>query len=524
MYLILVISALLFFSCNKRDHYDLIILNGSVYDGTGASGRQTDIGIINDKIVKVGNLSASTGEKKIYADGMVVSPGFIDLHAHLGSIIRISDCENLIRQGVTTALGGSDGGGPWPFKIHLDSIQVLGSGINIGFLAGHNVIRKNILKLEDRSPTTRELELMKYQVKIAMEEGAFGISTGLKYLPGAFSEIEEIIELSKVAAAYGGFYTSHLRDEGLRLLDAVNEAIIIGRVAEIPVVLTHHKIVGQPMWGSSVKTLAMVDSARAAGQDVMLDQYPYTASRTGIGILIPSWAKEGGNDKFAERISDKNLKDSIKKQIVFNIKNDRGGSDLKRVLLSQVSWNRELDGKTLYDWCELERLSPTFENGAELIIKAQLSGDTWCVFHAMDEDDVIRIIKHPYVAIASDGVLTRPEDGNCHPRAYGTFPRVLSKYVRDEGILSLEEAIRKMTSLPAARMGLKDRGLIKEGYMADIVIFDPERIKDKNTFSDPHQFPEGIEYVLVNGNISVDKGNYNKYKAGRILYGPGVKF
>ncbi len=517
---ILTLLSLTLLSCSEHAQFDILILNGNVYDGTGSAPQKADIGIIRDKIVRIGDLSSEEARTKIDASGRVVSPGFIDLHAHLGSIEDYSYCENLVRQGVTTALGGPDGGGPWPFGEHLESLTNLGVGINVGFLVGHNVIRKNVLQLENRAPTTQELNQMKEQVSIAMKEGAFGISTGLKYLPGTFSEIDEVIELSRVASTSGGFYTSHLRDEGLKLLEAVKEAIIIGREAKIPVVLTHHKVVGKPMWGASTKSLVMVDSATGMGQDIMLDQYPYTASRTGIGILIPSWSREGGIEKFKKRLSDSVLRDSIKNQTWFNLINDRGGADLKRVLLSDVSWNPGLNGKTLHDWCLIENLDPTFSNGAELVIKAYINGDTRCIFHAMSEDDIKRILKHPKAAVASDGVLTRRGDGLCHPRSYGTFPRVLAKYVREEKIIALEEAIRKMTSLPASRMGLKNRGVLKEENIADIVIFDAAQIKDKSTFTDPHQYPVGINYVLVNGKLVVEDGEFKKIKSGKVLYGP----
>jgi N-acyl-D-amino-acid deacylase len=514
---------LILFACKQSVQHDIIIMNGAVYDGTGNDPQEVDIGIVDGYIVSIGDLSQENAERRIDARNLIVAPGFIDLHAHLESIEKFPDCENLARQGITTALGGPDGGGPWPFGSHLDSLAKWGVGINVGFLVGHNVIRKNVLQLEDRQPTPDELDHMKRQVDQAMVEGAFGLSTGLIYLPGTFSKTSEIVELSKVAARKGGFYTSHLRDEGLHVLESVKEAVTICAEANIPVVLTHHKIVGKPMWGSSVKTLAMVDSARNAGLDVMLDQYPYTASRTGISILIPAWALEGGNESFKERISDPNLRDSIKKQIEFNIINDRGGDDIKRITLSNVSWDTTLNGKTLYDWCLIKNLKPTTSNGAELVIQAQTQGDTRCIFHAMEEEDVQRILKYPYTAVATDGVLTQPGYAPAHPRAYGTFPRVLSKYVRQENVISLQEAIRKMTSLPASRMGLKDRGLLHEGYKADIVIFDQQTIEAKSTFSSPHQYPEGIHYVLINGKISVDNGTFKKTKPGQVLYGPARK-
>jgi dihydroorotase/N-acyl-D-amino-acid deacylase len=358
---------------------------------------------------------------------------------------------------------------------------------------------------------------MKVLVAEAMEEGAFGISTGLKYLPGNFSKVDEVIDLSKEVAKRGGIYTSHLRDEGLTLFASVAEALEIAEKADIPVVLTHHKVIGKPMWGKSDQTLSMVDKARVRGLNVVMDQYPYNASYTGISVLIPSWARAGGNKTFIQRLENKNLRDSIKKGIIYNILNDRGGDDLNRVQFAKVKWMPELEGKTLKYWCELKGLAPTLENGAELVIEAQSLGGASCVFHAMDEGDVINIMKHPQTMIASDGRLVKFGDGHPHPRWYGTFPRVLGKYVRQEGVLSLEEALYKMTAFPAQMMGLNDRGRIVEGMKADLTIFNPKTIIDLATFENPHQFSKGIEYVLVNGKLAVDETIFMPIKSGEVL-------
>ena len=277
---------------------------------------------------------------------------------------------------------------------------------------------------------------------------------------------------------------------------------------------------GKPMWGKSDLSLNLIKEARSRGLDVMADQYPYAASHTGIGVLIPTWARAGGTVKYRQRIADPVLKDSIKKEVIFNILNDRGGADLRRVQFSRVLWQPELEGKTLHDWCIIEGMEPNVENGAELAIRAQFSGGAQCIFHAMSEDDVRNIMSYEYTAIASDGRLSIKGEGSPHPRGYGTFPRVLGKYVREEKVLTLRDAIRKMTSLPASRMGLNDRGLLKEGYIADIAIFDPKTIIDKATFTDPHQFPVGIEYVIINGKLSVLKGEFLGKKNGVVLHGP----
>ncbi|MFD2098903.1 N-acyl-D-amino-acid deacylase family protein [Flagellimonas iocasae] len=514
--LFLGLAFILLFSCGGPT-YDILILNGSVYDGSGGAPIKADIAIKDSIIVAVGNLSDANATRIIDASGLAVSPGFIDMHTHLEPIMELLSCESHVRQGVTTALGGPDGNSPWPLKSHMDSLVEQGIGMNVAYLIGHNTVRENIMGLENRAPTAEELHAMEAEIDSAMQEGAYGISTGLKYLPGAFSKVDEVIALSKVASKYGGIYTSHLREEGLGLFDAVQEAIQISAEADIPVVLTHHKAIGKPMWGKSVRTLAMVDSARAKGLDIKMDQYPYTASYTGISVLIPSWSKAGGEEAFAERTKDPVLRDSIKNGIVFNILNDRGGSDLDRIQFARVEWQPELEGKTLKYWAEEKGLEPTVENGADLVIEAQLNGGAACVFHAMAEEDVTRIMQHPQTMIGSDGRLVAPGMGHPHPRWYGTFPRVLGHYVREKKTLELSEAIRKMTLLPAQSLNITDRGILKEGMRADITIFNPETIIDKATFEKPHQYPEGIDFVIVNGILAVDNGEFHDVRSGTVL-------
>ncbi len=513
----LVFLIVVFFaSCGeKTPDFDIIILNGTIYDGSGAASFQADLGIKGDRIISIGDLKSNSSTQTIDANGLIVSPGFIDMHTHLEPILEMPLGESLVRQGVTLALGGPDGGSPWPFGPFLDSLDQIGLGVNVAYLVGHNTIRKEVMQLDDREPSAEELKLMESYIEQAMKEGAFGISTGLKYLPGTFSKVDEVISLSKIASQYDGIYTSHLREEGLGLLEAVQEAIMISREASIPVVLTHHKAIGVKMWGASSITLAMVDSARNLGLDIMMDQYPYAASHTGISVLIPSWAMEGG--EFSNRVTNPSLRDSIKEGIIFNILNDRGGKDLKRIQFSRVEWDSTLEGKTLHDWLVREGEEPSIENGAEFVIQAQLNGGTGTIYHAMDERDVERIMQHPMTMIGSDGRLSQPGDGHPHPRAYGTFPRVLGYYVGEKKIITLADAIHKMTGLSAKRLGLDDRGIIKEGAIADITIFDADQIMDKSTFTDPHQYPTGIAFVLINGKIAVENGTYKAIPAGKVI-------
>lgn len=502
------------------ERWDLLIRNGTIVDGTGAPSYRGDIAVLGEKIVHLSRtpLDASKARRVIDADGLVVSPGFIDLHAHLEPLLQMPTAESHVRQGVTTALGGPDGGGPWPFKAYLDSAARIGLGMNVAYLIGHNTIRREVMGTEDRAPTSAELQRMAQYVRQGMGEGAFGLSTGLRYVPGYYSKTDEVIALARAAADSNGIYTSHLREEGLGLLEGVGEAIRIAQDARIPVVLTHHKAVGRQMWGKSATTLAMVDHARATGLDVMIDQYPYTASSTALSVLIPPWALAGGTSALRARVENKVLRDSIERGIIEYILNDRGGGDLRRVQFGRVSWDKSLEGRTLHDWAVERKMPTTPESAASLVIEGELRGGASMIYHIIDEGDVRRIMAHPQTMIASDGRLARPGEGVPHPRAYGTFPRVLGHYVRDEKVLTLEQAVQKMTGMPAKRLGLSgQRGCLSAGCFADLTLFDPKTIRDPATFTKPHQYPEGIPYVFVNGVPMVDGGTFTALKGGRVL-------
>jgi len=499
--------------------YDLLITGGVVLDGTGAPAFRADVAVKGDRIVAVSRraIPRARAAKVLNAAGLTVAPGFIDLHAHNEPIFRYPDAQSRVRQGVTTTLGGPDGGGPYPFGDYLERAGKLPLGINIGWLVGFGSIRQTVLGQSARAPTAEELARMQRMVGEAMHEGAFGISTGLFYVPQTYATTEEVIAVSKVAADSGGFYTSHLRKEGIGALEGVSEAIRIGREARIPVVLTHHKVIGKAMWGKSNQTLALMDSARAAGQDVMADQYPYTASSTSFNVLVPAWAMADGDTAFARRVKDPVLRDSIIAGIIDILENDRGGGDLHRPQFASVSWKPDLNGKTLYDWAVERGVPLTSAGAAPLVIEGVLNGGASMVFHVMDEQDVQRIMRHPWTAIASDGSISEPGPTVPHPRNYGTFPRVLGRYVRELKVLTLPEAVRKMTSLPAARMGLVDRGRIAVGMMADLVVFNPRTVADRATFTQPHQYPVGIPHVVVNGKVEVEDGAMTSARAGRIL-------
>lgn len=500
--------------------WTLLIRNGTIVDGTGAPGYVGDVAVAGDRIVAVSRtpLDRTRARRVVDATGLVIAPGFIDLHAHIEPLLQMPDAKSAVTQGVTLALGGPDGSGPWPLAAYLDTASKAGLGMNVAYLVGHNTVRRAVMGTENRAPTPDELQRMIALIRRGMGEGAFGISTGLRYVPGFYAKTDEVVALSRAAADSGGFYTSHLREEGLGLFEGVGEAITIARDARIPVVLTHHKAVGQPMWGKSVETLKMVDEARAAGLDVMIDQYPYTASSTGLAVLIPPWALAGGTAELRKRVADSALRDSIERGIVEYLKTDRGGGDTRRVQFSSVSWDRSLEGKTLHDWAVRQGVGESLEAAAKLVIEGELKGGASMVYHVIDEGDVRRIMAHPQTMIASDGRLSRPGEGVPHPRAYGTFPRVLGVYVREEHVLTLEQAVHKMTGMPAARMGLTgQRGCLAVGCYADITVFDAAKVGSPATFTEPHQYAVGIPFVFVNGVAMVDGGTFSNARAGRVL-------
>ena len=498
---------------------DLVIRNGRVLDGSGKPAVNGDLAVRGGRIVAVSAspLRAGCGTQEIDAKGLVVAPGFIDLHAHIEPIGMMPDATSHVRQGVTLAVGGPDGGGPMPFGPALDSIAKLPLGLNVAYLIGHNAIRARVMGTANRAPTAAELTQMVALVRGGMHDGAFGLSTGLLYVPGTYSKLDEVVTLARAASDSGGIYTSHLRNEGLGLLAGVGEALEIGRQAKIPVVLTHHKAIGKAQWGQSVRTLAMVDSARKAGTDAMLDQYPYTASSTALAVLIPAWAQAGGVTELAKRAKDPVLRDSVLRGIEWLLENDRGGGELKRVQFADVAWKHDLEGKTLADWMAMRNLPLTSKAAAPVVLEGELAGGASMIYHIMDEADVRRIMQHPMTAIASDGSLSRPGQGKPHPRSYGTFPRVLGTYVREQKVLTLEEAVRKMTGLPASRLGLADRGCVRVGCVADVTIFDAATVGERGTFTNSAQYPAGIPYVIVNGVPVVSKGEMTAARPGHVV-------
>ena len=517
----LIIISFIFVGCSKNE-FDIIISNGTIVDGSGQGSYQADIGIVDDRIVKIGDLSESKSVHIINAENLIVSPGFIDSHTHaIRGIFDVPTAESSLLQGVTTLTDGNDGTSPFPIKEHYQKIENTRISPNWAVFVGQGTIRQEVMGLENRDPTASELSKMKLMVKEAMEEGALGISTGLFYVPGSFSSTREVIELSKVASHYGGIYISHMREEAVDVLKSINETINIGIKAKIPVQITHHKIIGKENWGLSKETLKLVDNAIKDGVQVSIDQYPYTASQTSIRALIPQWAQAGGRIDLLKRIDDPKTRKLIVDEIIERILFDRGGGHPKNIFISKSSWNTSLEGKNLAELCIERDLEPSPYNAAMVVFDIIKGGGASAVYHAINSDDVDLIMQHPMTTIASDGPITVFGVGSPHPRTYGTFARVLGSYVRERNILSLEEAVRKMTSLPAQILSIKQRGLIKEGYYADIAIFDPKTILDKATFEDPHQYAIGVISVIVNGEIVIDQGVHNGNKPGRVLRGPG---
>jgi dihydroorotase/N-acyl-D-amino-acid deacylase len=507
-----------------QENFDVLIRGGRIVDGSGNPWFSGDVGIRDDRIVRIGDLRGATAERVIDATGLVVSPGFIDPHTHaVRGIFDVPTAESALLQGVTTLIEGNDGSSPYPISEHLENIATTRVSANWALFVGQGTIRSTIVGTEDRPATPAEMELMKQMVEQAMEQGALGLSTGLFYVPGAFTSTEEVIELSKVAARYNGTYISHMRDEVTGLLDSVREAIRIGEEAGLPVQMTHHKVVGKDMWGASVDSLRLVDEARARGIDITMDQYPYTASQTGITALVPQWAQAGGNDRLIQRMQDPSTRGRIKAEIVDKILHDRGGGDPKNVFISSCTWDPSLEGKNLAEITRDHGMEPTPENAAEIVIDLIRRGGARAVFHAMSEEDVERIMQHPATAIGSDGPLSVFGEGAPHPRQYGTFARVLGFYVRKRGVLTLEEAVRKMSNATAQRLGIRDRGLIREGYFADIAVFSPEQVRDMATFEEPHQYAVGVDYVLVNGEVVVAEGKHTGLRPGRVIHGPGFE-
>lgn len=551
---VLIVVVFSFAVCSKIDvgKYDILVKNGKIIDGTGNPWFHGDIGIRGDTIVEIGDLSGKTAVKTIDARGMAVSPGFIDMHTHCDYGLDRPDSKanlNYLIQGTTTVVTGNCGDSV-SLKVAETKKKWEGQGIgtNVVFLVGHGTIRRAVMEEEPREAKREEIEKMQAVLRRSMKEGAWGMSTGIEYIPGRYSNTEEIIELTKVVGEFGGIYTSHMRDESTRIIEAIEETIRIGEETGVPVNIAHFKVCGKDIWGLLKDAVKVVNDARARGIYITADQYPYVQSAP-VGPII-SIAKvpedmeplaeirkkmRGRNlldaereklreqyvDELKKALSDKSKKEQIKKFTLEGLPDDPSdiamwGWHNYTILVAEK--NTHLMGKNISDLAR-EQKRDAFDLVVDMILDEP---DMLYSGGSMSEDDLQYALRQDWVMVSSDGDASpiikktdKPRRG--HPRDYGSQTKVLRKYVREEKILTLENAIRKMTSLPASFLQMKDRGMLSGGYKADIVIFDPETVRDNSTYADAHQYSSGVEYVILNGKISIENGEYNDALNGKVL-------
>ncbi len=527
--------------------YDLLLYGGTLIDGTGAPARPADLGIVGDRIVAVGDLRGREAQQAFDLSGLFVTPGFVDIHAH-SELTLLADGRGAskVRQGVTSEISGLCGFSAAPLQGQareelptflnrlglepdwetmadfLARIERQGVALNFGTLVGHGTLRYAALGGADRPATLDEREAMARLLAQALEEGALGLSSGLFYAPGSYADHQEMAALAAVAAAYGGLYATHIRNESAGLMPALEEAIAVGRATGIRVEIAHLKLGARPQWGGAERLLAWLDAIRAEGIDLGWDQYPYTAAATSLDALVPPPFHAGGTAALLARLCDPQARAEIASLLTAGSsqgwENVIEDSDWEDFLLSFFPPRPELAGRTLADIAAAAEADP-LAMALDLIVESKAQAGM--VHFCMAEEDVATILRHPHTAVVTDAEALAADgplaEGVPHPRAYGTYPRVLARYVREQGLLTWEEAVRKMTALPAARAGLRDRGLVREGAFADLVAFDPATIADTATFTDPHRYPAGIRHVLVNGRFAVRDGEQTDERAGRVL-------
>ena len=507
-----------------------LLKGGTVYSGEDREPVVADVWLQDDRIVGVGATDGLEADRVIDVSGLAVAPGFIDLHSHAvrvneerSGLYRWPDAENLVRQGVTTVIGGPDGWSPLPLDDSFRRYEVEGAAVNYGSFVGHGAVRAKVMGRDDRLPTDDELERMQAEVDLAMRQGAFGLSSGLVYVPGSFAETEEILALARIAGRHGGIYISHMRNEALQVLDAASELIGIAESAGLPGQITHAKAMGTAMQGQSKELLALVDEAVARGVDITMDQYPYTAGSTGLTVQFPRWSRDGGDRALAKRLEDPAMRARIHEALVYELTEVRGRNDPANVQLAYCDFDHSLDGLNLAELLERQGRDVTIENAATLIIELQEAGGCQAIYHAMHAEDVATILAHPRTMIAADGGIEIPGNGHPHPRNYGTFARVLGLYVRELRALPLHTAIHKMTRMPADRIGLAERGRIEAGAIGDIVVFDPATVIDRATFAEPHQYAEGVHHVFVAGEAVMLEAEPTGARPGRLLRSAAYK-
>ncbi len=511
---------------------DIMIRNARVVDGTGSPWFRSDVAIDDGKIVDIGVNLDLDARQTIDAAGRIVAPGFIDVHTHVESsdqregLRHLPRADNYILDGVTTIITGNCGGSEIDIAAWNQSLK--GLGINVATLIGHNSVRRAVMGLDDRSPTAEELALMQNLVEKAMRDGAVGFSTGLLYVPGTYATTEEVVSLAEVASQYGGVYASHIREQGAKLHDSIDEAVRVGIEANMPVQISHFKIKGPARWGTIGDAIERVESYRQQGVDVVIDAYPYDRASSNLGISLPRWAVAGGAEAIAARIED----DDTHARIVGDMKAmlDAGGyPDYSFATVAQYEPEPAYVGRNISEINRIvERAAGTdaeIETILDMMVEGGKAGNDQgasMIYHYMSMADVDTIFRYPNAAVASDGTIMSYGRGQPHPRSYGTNARVLADFVRERKILTLEDAIRRMTSLPARTFSFLDRGIVRPGFVADLVVFDPATVKDNATFENPHQYSEGFDYVFVNGVTVVAEGAVTDERTGRFIKGPGA--
>ncbi len=510
---LIVLGLFVFLAAGCSTSYDVVIKDGTIYDGTGAPPFVADIGVADGAIKTIGAIK-KTAVLTIDAAGSVVSPGFIDMHTHCDSGLpteKGKNAKNYLMQGVTTVVTGNCGGGTFRVQEFFGKLETQGIGLNVVHLVGHGTIRASVMGQEARAPTDEELDQMKKLIVQGMEEGAAGLSTGLFYAPGSYAKTDEIIELAKVLKNYDGLYASHIRDESdynIGLKEAIREAVTIGEQAGVTVEISHIKALGRPVWGMAEEVCDIIESARQKGIRIYADQYPYLASSTGLSAaVIPRWVQADG--QMRSLLENPEWLPKIKKEIQENILR-RGGAE--SLVIVSFPKNRDFDGRSLLEISRMLKM-PALETAVYLV----LNGSPSIISFNMQESDLECFMKKPYVMTGSDGNVQIPDKSFPHPRNYGTFPRKIRKYVLEKKWITMEQAIRAATSLPAEVLGLEDRGRIEEGMTADIVIFDPDKLTDRATYEAPHQYSEGVRYLLINGKPVIEEGTYNGRLAGKAI-------
>jgi len=495
--------------------FDVLIRNARVIDGAGNPWFRASVAIKDGRVAAIGALPDANAARVIDAGQRVVAPGFIDVHVHVeGNLERNPRADNFLLDGVTTVVTGNCGSSELNLAAWFEKLNKLGLGINVASLVGHNSVRREVMGGANRQATPEEIRKMQALVDRAMRDGAVGFSTGLEYVPGVYSNTAEVVALAKAAAAHGGVYTSHMRNEGIHEIEAITEAVNVGREAGMAVEISHLKIDRRAVWGASDQSLALIEKFRREGVDVTADQYPYDRASTSLSIRLPAWALADG--KIKERLADPPTRRKIAAEMRQMLA-EMGETDYGFATVARFVSNTGYEGKTIPEINALKGRAPGVDNELETIFELMSAGGASMTYRLMSEADIERIMRFPYTAIASDGGVQEFGAGNPHPRSYGTNSRVLAEYVRTRGVLTLEEAIRRMTSLPARTFGLRDRGLVREGMAADLVVFDPARVDDKATYAKPHQHSVGFDYVLVNGKLVVDGGKLTSARPGQTL-------